>query len=582
MVLVLLVLLSTCVTVFVSSAAVGNDGRGIVMCAGKKQHQYIARNLFLIRHVWQSSLPFVLAHCNEVDSSKEDFYRRLDPSFQLLNLCASPPIFGMNVPEAEKCLHSFYCKIGALLKSPFSETMLMDADVVFFKRPDLLFQVPDYLLTGTLFMRERFYFLRPKSRLQPDALLKYFQSEGLSVNKSAATEHLNNRGRSPSLFWQQYAQVDDPNARVHVGDYQDSSVVLVDKDRHPGMLKILERYLQTDFQMGYGDKELFWIAATVANEPFAFEPYIAGQYRDCTGVLLHFDPTVLPPALPEPFYVNGEFLVERHSEPVIDGFIREVSWIGEHLQNVITRPIFAVGNVTFVDYETWRHGGHVGCTCQHKHKDGSMKGVLECVTASPHVVSHLVLAQWLTYTSSLAADKPPSNAGTNCVQILFSQVGKLNSMLYKHLNSSNYCPFIGCPLLPMAVEDSFPWVTETVGMFCDPVSFTSLDDPQLKSAATFARMTEQVIKFNKPPIPVKASVMCIGCGDTSVYLMMQDGKLHHIPDVSTFISLGLDFADTIKLPPHNFVPFEIGEALPSVSANTGPKTPRSPGPRELH
>ena len=45
------------------------------------------------------------------------------------------------------------------------------------------------------------------------------------------------------------------------------------------------------FDIGYGDKEMYWIATTAAQEPFAFEPYLAGALGDC-GAIVHFDPRV--------------------------------------------------------------------------------------------------------------------------------------------------------------------------------------------------------------------------------------------------------------------------------------------------
>ena len=42
--------------------------------------------------------------------------------------------------------------------------------------------------------------------------------------------------------------------------------------------------------MGYGDKEMYWIAATIAQEKFSLEPFMEGNYGDCGGVF-HFDPT---------------------------------------------------------------------------------------------------------------------------------------------------------------------------------------------------------------------------------------------------------------------------------------------------
>jgi hypothetical protein len=50
-----------------------------------------------------------------------------------------------------------------------------------------------------------------------------------------------------------------------------------------------------------------WLAATIAEEPFSFEPFLVGSYGDC-GVMLHFDPTMIHhPKDAKPFYINAEW-----------------------------------------------------------------------------------------------------------------------------------------------------------------------------------------------------------------------------------------------------------------------------------
>ena len=34
----------------------------------------------------------------------------------------------------------------------------------------------------------------------------------------------------------------------------------------------------SSFRMGYGDKEMYWFAATIAREPFSFEPFLCATY----------------------------------------------------------------------------------------------------------------------------------------------------------------------------------------------------------------------------------------------------------------------------------------------------------------
>ena len=59
-------------------------------------------------------------------------------------------------------------------------------------------------------------------------------------------------------------------------------------------------------------QELFWLAATIAGEPYAFEPFMAAYYGDCTSVILHYDPNdaALPLAEARPLYINAEHMVE--------------------------------------------------------------------------------------------------------------------------------------------------------------------------------------------------------------------------------------------------------------------------------
>jgi hypothetical protein len=49
------------------------------------------------------------------------------------------------------------------------------------------------------------------------------------------------------------------------------------------------RHALPSFGLGYGDKELFWITTTAAQESFDFEPHQAGSLGDC-GPMIHYDP----------------------------------------------------------------------------------------------------------------------------------------------------------------------------------------------------------------------------------------------------------------------------------------------------
>lgn len=93
-------------------------------------------------------------------------------------------------------------------------------------------------------------------------------------------------------------------------------MVVFDKLRHPNTLAVLTKMIP-EFRIGWGDKEIYWIATTVAQEPYKFSPYLATQFGDCGGVMMHFDPDNVDSGEAPPreadaklLFVNGEILVE--------------------------------------------------------------------------------------------------------------------------------------------------------------------------------------------------------------------------------------------------------------------------------
>lgn len=78
-----------------------------------------------------------------------------------------------------------------------------------------------------------------------------------------------------SLYWGNIADRSFPQLNEH----QDSSCVVVNKEKHPKLLKQLEQWLFS-FNMGYGDKEIFWISSTLQQESYTWEPFLAGNAID--------------------------------------------------------------------------------------------------------------------------------------------------------------------------------------------------------------------------------------------------------------------------------------------------------------
>jgi hypothetical protein len=544
--------------------------RGFVMCSGKRHIRYIRRNIYLLRTLWGSQLPVAVAHCRELSEVYQQTLHRLDPTIKFIDLCEREPIFGLPFHKAQKVLQGFYCKIGALLKSPFRETILMDVDVAWLNRPELMFNVKGYAETGALFMRARMSVhdnskgLEHSRCVAPLHLLKYFQSEGISVDQQSAREHLLENGIN--LYWQGIAANVDLTKSVHTDNIQDSSVVLVDKARHPRMLSVLHRYLHENFIMGYGDKELFWVAATVAREAFSFEPFASGQYGDCHGVMMHFDPSAETEETATPWYANAEFMVEKGTESA-GVYLKELNVVGEYLHNVMTKPIRVTADMKLASMQTWRlKSGKTGCTCLNASNAESNSGVLPCVSIPAQINEYFLIYEWLTYSSSLNLHLQ----GPKCVAYLIQQADILNKIFSERIHPRD-CDIVGCPLLPIKVVmrnggSTFEekWLRAHDSQICDPVALESGESyPVLdKNVSVVARSLYSV--WNRPLEKAGTSIGCSSCGFKSIYLYEADGMLHKFPNLQTFIKKGLDFKDTVQLKPFQFRSYEEGVPLDSM------------------
>lgn len=254
--------------------------RGIVTCAGDGQVSDVFKLVWTIESVWETKVKkfgFTVAHCSEISQKNINLILQLIPYGNVVDICDArqigrSSIFGMNYRQAKKRLQGFYCKVAALIVSPYPETMLLDLDVVFFKSPHLLFHAPAYRETGTLFFRDRVFFKDRNGQGGVDIndVSNFFGYYGIHINDTSTYTLLRENG--VSLFWNYGLG----NTTV-MQDYQESSVLLINKVTHPVTMQILEKHIG-DFFVGFGDKEFYWIAATVAREPFAFEPHLAGQY----------------------------------------------------------------------------------------------------------------------------------------------------------------------------------------------------------------------------------------------------------------------------------------------------------------
>lgn len=147
-------------------------------------------------------------------------------------------------------LRSWFCKAAALVLAPFDEVMVIDVDTVWFRAPDVVFQAPQYLRTGAYFVRDRMSYDRPDRDFQR-RIVEFIERENPKIKITA--EYARNQIDKDGInfFWRGSANSSEPT----YNNFEDSSIVVVDKIRHPRLLATITRLI-ADFNLGWGDKEL--------------------------------------------------------------------------------------------------------------------------------------------------------------------------------------------------------------------------------------------------------------------------------------------------------------------------------------
>jgi len=342
---------------------------GYAMCVGDESSM-ISDALFTIhrfRSSWKSTYPITVAHCAELSNANIriiiNAHNDAIQEAQLLDALGNPPELHIAdlcqgaLAVKKRRLRSWFCKTAALVTSTYRHTMLIDTDLIWFQNPDLLFTAPGYKKTGALFFRDRF--IGQPTDVEGAGWALQFQPTVDLINKQRATTTSNslgnvlsedsdvaakqsynlayNDGNGVNMFWR-FGY--DPKLDGGLAHNQESSVVILDKQRNHRTVAELRRLIPT-FNLGYGDKEIYWIAAVIAGDSHAWEPFLQGLYGDC-GEILHFNPYVtLPMAIlvkssdptrkfdPLPYFMNGQFLVEG------------VSAIGNGIKQDYTKPVSA-------------------------------------------------------------------------------------------------------------------------------------------------------------------------------------------------------------------------------------------------
>ena len=166
-----------------TTTPVSGTSRGIVVCSG--EGEMFIETIAMIEHTRfrsQSNLPITVAHCSELSKDSVAILKSVD-NVNVIDLCGSE--YGQ-FSSLRPRLKGFFCKPAALIASPYTHTILADTDVVWFQKPELLFDSPRYVKTGTLFFRDRWTQTKNKLTLtrathQASEVLNFVRAGALKV-----------------------------------------------------------------------------------------------------------------------------------------------------------------------------------------------------------------------------------------------------------------------------------------------------------------------------------------------------------------------------------------------------------------
>ncbi|ORZ04579.1 mannosyltransferase putative-domain-containing protein, partial [Lobosporangium transversale] len=221
----------------------GFEGRGIVICAGNGQFEYLISSVQAIRRL-QPKMPIQIFHMGPKDLSVE----RRKYITEMTNDIETVDIFEI-LDNEWMHLGGWSIKAFSILASRFKEVIMIDSDAYFLRDVAELFEDPGYKLTGTLYFYDRTLF--PNWKKGPNWMRTF-----LPIMSSFPPTTRMFRGLS-----------------MHE---QESGVVVVNKGtRLLGLLATCkmnsrwERSMYT-YDNFYGDKESFWVGYEMVQEPYAF------------------------------------------------------------------------------------------------------------------------------------------------------------------------------------------------------------------------------------------------------------------------------------------------------------------------
>ena len=230
--------------------------RGIIIAVMERYEHMLLHNIQNLRNIINCNIPIELW---QIDQEISDKAQSILESKQVeWNLSFQNVKDYTNNPEHWR---GYQIKAFILKHTTFDEAILCDCDSVFLQNPELMFEDPNYIKTGTFFFKD---FLKhtPKSVEEETARKKWFRRLMPFP--------------SPYLPKECYYLYDLPLNTQQYWFYQESGMVYLNRKKHPKVVdqiyKLNGNHKET-YQFVHGDKETFWIACLLCNVPFHMNEY---------------------------------------------------------------------------------------------------------------------------------------------------------------------------------------------------------------------------------------------------------------------------------------------------------------------
>lgn len=252
--------------VMMFAAAFLSAERGIIVAANDLYAKGLLGNVKHLRENLRCCLPIEVWHAGD----------ELSPLMQE-RLLAFDGVTICDVVEKRggdpKRYRGWQIKAYMLGETHFDEVLLMDADVIFFENPEMLFDDPDYQRTGTFFFR--------------DCRWSYMTQEIWKNSYTRLDDFFRNLIESPSdsmpIEWRHHWEgfnkdIEHPIVNI----YQEAGCLAFNKKRHVEGLKaivVLNEEYETVYQYVYGDKETYWMGLEMAKEPYYVNDEVPWAFR---------------------------------------------------------------------------------------------------------------------------------------------------------------------------------------------------------------------------------------------------------------------------------------------------------------